>query len=261
VLADFDFTQADKDFSARSETKEGQAAVEKAKVVYEKVLKDPKSTNQDKLHAVEHLGKIAYYVGELLTSEDDSSKRVEIFSDCVQNVEAIAHIEIPSKKDAAQKTKTPEYLYWRSVCLALEAKSSNVFKRMGLASSIKSSLKNGLEVGDAYEGGGIFRAAAGVYIKPAGRIFGLYQPEEALTLIDKALNLGADHYNVYLIKADVLDALSKKEEAQKVLQEGFDKLKTLGESKYPKDLEPETKIFKKKIEARLPKASVVSSVS
>lgn len=251
--ASVELEQADKDFALRANSKDGKEHMDKAQKAYTDVLKDPKSNDADKLHAAARLGRLAYYRGDLLTSKDDHKARVEIFRQCVSDMDAIESIHVKNPKDPNKLEPTPEYRYWRATCLALQAKSSGAFAKLGLIGPLKTALKEGLEQGDDYADGGIDRVAAAVYINSAGRIFGLYHPEEALKLINKAVEKGPHHYNAYLIKADVLRELGKNTEADEVLRHALDKLEPLKEDQYPADLKPETREYLRLLKAAAPK--------
>ncbi len=242
-FAEHDFSAAEKEFAMRSNSKEGREHIAKAKKLLTPVLEDKKSSDKDKLKAMELLGKLAYYEGELLTPETDTGARDKIFDTCANQAETLSKIEVVSKLDPSKKTKTGEYYYWRSVCLALKAKTASTFAKLGIVGPLKRALSGGLELGDHYEGGGIYRTAAGIHIKSSGRVFGLYDTELALKEIDKAIVIGPTHYNAFLIKAQVLRELGRKDEANDLLKKKVAELKALPEEKYPAGFVPETKEF------------------
>jgi len=88
-----------------------------------------------------------------------------------------------------------------------------------------------------FEGGGLYRLAAGVHSNPAARDFpgGLYNPTQALTEIDNAIAspgvqdpvthntvTGADFYENHRGKGTTLVEMNKKPEAKAAYQHGID---------------------------------------
>jgi hypothetical protein len=111
------------------------------------------------------------------------STRKAIFNECWEKA-----VEVISPANLGYES--PVYYYFRSTCLAYEAEASNVVQRLGLLPRLLSALSSGLETngGRTYEGGGILRVKAGVKGNPEAKGLpgGLYNPEEALVLINEA---------------------------------------------------------------------------
>jgi tetratricopeptide (TPR) repeat protein len=233
----YDFSEADTLFAQR----EDSSTIAKTRALYEKALSSSAS-REDLLHAVERLGKLAFYEGELLTSQDDSSKRKQIFSKCLDYVENVN----PSKIG-----KTGIYFYWKTSCLALWGRAAGMLSAAGRLSELKDNMKQGLEFDMDYAGGGIHRVVATIHLR-ASWLSGLQDYEKALVQINEAVKKGPEYFNVYLVKAEVLRALNRNNEALVVLENAKRELeKLVRANKLPLNLEPESKVFLKQIKFAL----------
>lgn len=239
-----DFGPADAAYRLR-ENNPGK--IQESKGLYERILRDSSAGSHERLRAAEQLGRLAYYEGELLADEKDSGTRLRIFDMCSEQMEQIAHIQ-----DNGHKTQT--YYYWKSACVALYAKSANLFQRGMVVGTLRTALNEGLQhytgpKGDEFEGGGMYRAAAAVFSNPGG-MFGnpLYDINRASDLIDRALKVGPNYFNAHIVKAKVMKQQGKRTEALRLLQNAEERIETMmEEGKLPVGLEPETKAQLKKI--------------
>lgn len=230
----FDFTEADRLFDARENNLQNIAD---ARAIYQKALLEAKG--EELIHAVDHLGKLAYYEGELLTDEGDSKKRVAIFSQCQNDVDTISPAKLGEEN--------PVYYYWRSACTALWGKSANSFSVLGHLSELKRLMQRGMEVAPDYAGGGMLRVVAGVYIGSKMLRFipglsDLYNPSKALEYVNKALMMSNDYYNAPIVKAEAMRALGEKDAATVYLKDKKQELeKRVRTNNLPKGLEPESR--------------------
>ena len=235
--AAYDFSEADALFKQRENN---LGAISKARGLYEQALSG--SSKEDLMHAVERLGKLAYYEGDLLLSQDESSKRKQIFSKCLEHVESIN----PSKIG-----KTGTYFYWKTACLALWGRAAGMISAAGRLGELKDSMRQGLEFDAEYAGGGMHRVVATIHLR-ASWLSGLQNYEKALLQINEAIAKGPEYFNVYVVKAEILKALDRDNEALQVLETAKRELEKLERAKQlPANLEPETRVFLKQIKEAL----------
>ena len=232
----YDFSRADSLFESRENNLQ---AISQARSLYQQALKNA-SGKDDLIYAVDHLGKLAFYEGELLTPESNSSKRVEIFLQCQEDVKSIH----PDKVG-----KTGAYYYWNAACLGLWVKSASSFSALWRLSEVKAAFGALLENATDYASGGGYRILGGVGAKSQARVFGLYDPAKALEYINKAIELGPQYYNVYIIKAEVLNVLGRSSEAKQLLLSTKQDLEAkAARGQLPQGLEAESKVFLKQLQ-------------
>lgn len=240
----FDFTSADALFARRENNLEN---ISSARQIYQRALKS--AQGEELLHAVEHLGKLAYYEGELLVAESDHSARRKIFQQCQDDVESI--------NPAKTGKEYPAYFYWKSACIALWAKSAKPWSVPGRIGDLEDAMNRGLELDASYEGGGIHRIMGSVYLKSKALSWvpGLgrfYDPAKALSHIEKAIEMGPEYYNAHMVKAEILKELDRGNEGKKLLQEKANELSMrVGRNSLPLGLEPESKVLLKQMLALL----------
>ncbi len=232
-----DFSEADAAFALR----EDSSTIAKTRGLYEQAL-NSSASKEDLLHAVERLGKLAYYEGELLLSQDDSSKRKQIFSKCLEYVENI---------NPAKIGKSENYFYWKTSCLALWGRAAGMISAAVRLGELKDNMKQGLEFNTDYAGGGMHRVVATIHLR-ASWLSGLQDYEKALVQINEAAQKGPEYFNVYVVKAEILKALDRGNEALVVLETAKRELEKLIRAKQlPVNLGPESKIFLNQIKAAL----------
>jgi len=206
-----DFSAADQYFANRENN---LSNLKRAEDLYQDALNQV--AGQDLLYAVQQLGKIYYYWGELLTPEDKKDVRKSIFGRCRAMVERI-HPNIVGDNAA--------YSYWKSTCFAFWVKSATTPEVMGVRDELLAALREGLSRWDNYEEGGIHRTAATVYMcrnsERDEHFVGLYDENKASYHIHQALEKDQNkkHYCAHLLKAEVLLARGKREDAQEWLEE------------------------------------------
>jgi len=238
-LSAFDFNEANNHFSQRENN---PSAIAKARSLYEQGLNS--SSKSEQLYAVEQLGRLAYYEGDLLTPQSESSKRVKIFDQCLEYVETIN----PSKFG-----KTEAYYYWKTTCLALWGRAAGMFSAAGRLGELKDNMKQGLELDSNYAGGGLHRVIANIKLH-ASWLSGLQDRPGALVQIELAIQKGPQFYNAYLSKAEILRALNNDGEALQVLETAKKELERLARNnQLPAGYEPESKVFLKQIKEALKK--------
>lgn len=228
----FDFSRADAMFAQRENN---PGAIANARGVYQSALGQSLAT-WERIHAVENLGRLAFYEGELLTAQTDHPKRVAIFSRCLEDVENIH----PSKIG-----ETGAYYYYKALCMGMWAKSAPRVSVIARINEFKDALNSGLQKFPNYAGGGIYRIYGNTLIaEPLLKGFGLYDVQRGLEYAQKAASLGPDHYNAYMIVADALVKNNRRAEGVSLLQHKKEELEDRQEARrLPTGYEPESKIF------------------
>jgi hypothetical protein len=243
------FDQADALFAQRENN---LAKIADARAAYKAVL--GKSVGSDAVYAVQQLGKLSYYEGELLTSlERNPARRTEIFADCRRVVEKIA----------TERAAVSEYHFWKLLCTAFWVQSAPLLSRLGEIGSIKryfdsvvgDDLEPRPELGmDArYMYAGMNRVLAGIYREDLSSMVrsGLPNSSKALELADRALateagpgqEVGGDmYYSNHRGRGEVLIQDGRADEAKAFLTQVVEDATALLEAnQIPADIIPETK--------------------
>lgn len=179
------------------------------------------------VRAVVGAARAMIYEGEALTgrdSDEDVEARRDIFRTCYKDV-------MPLISPDALGFESPAHYYFTASCMAYYAEVSGTLENLRNISALNDALADGLaaEGGELYEGGGLKRVKAAVKSNPKAKPIpgGLYDPEEALKLIDEAIageaypgNFAGEAYcDNYRRKVNVLAELERTEEAKTVGEE------------------------------------------
>lgn len=214
-----DLAEADALFAKRDGSVENTKA---ARAAYQAVI-DSGVKDADLVKAAEGLLRTYIYEGNALIAKDsDENKKARkaVFAECNKAVETISPANLGSD--------SPVYFYFKASCTAYEAEVSGVLERLVALPKLLATLASGLSTagGDTYEGGGLKRVKAAVKgnIEAKGLPGGLFNPEEALTLINEAIEAPAYEGNVdgflfcenFYRKAVTLNTLEKKAEAKEL---------------------------------------------
>lgn len=184
-FAKADFTAADELFKQRNEGADDDARLKNANKsydAYEAIYKKSNLSDDEKLYAFTQMGRSALFGGGMLESAKTGARQ-DILDRCIDLTEK-----------AVKHSTKQEHHYFRVACLAGRAKISNKLKKIPLASALKdaqgpalkSTEVNGVHVG-GFEGGGILRVFAGVYVNRKAKVFDLYHPVEGLKFANLAL--------------------------------------------------------------------------
>ena len=244
------FEAADALFAARGE---GRSQIAAARAEYKRVLATVSGT--DAVYAVQQLGKLAYYEGELVLPGGDgpSTARTAVFQDCREFVESIASIE-------AGRT---QYHYWKLLCTAFWVRHAPrvtaLFQIAGIRRYFDSvvgddlDLRAELALDSRYLGGGLYRVLAGVYRDDLASLLRSSLPnrEVALEWIDRSLaaaafpgdpNSGDMYYANVRGRGDILIRLGRTAEARELLTAGIAEIDELiaGDA-LPEGLEAESR--------------------
>lgn len=219
-----DFSKPDALFLQRENNPD---AIAQAQALYETIL-NHSPDGIEGIRAMDQLGKLAYYEGELLTPLEASDKRKKIFA----QTQALAE-----KAGSA---------YWKVLNLALWSKAAGPALAWWYIRDFKEAAQKALMQEPTTHGGGIYRLLAAVYVSsPVLGYYDLYQPQLALEYIEKALKIAPEHLECYFIKASVLKALGRIEEGKQLLKE------QLASPLVFSELEPENKIILKRMAEKL----------
>ena len=195
----YDFSAADAQFALRSTTEDGIASVSKALSLYRESLDTV--GEEDLLYAVSQISRLYIYMGDLVLPLDASKQRLRTFDNCLDTLKE--HLE-PEKFGK----KTPNYYYFKITCLALWGKSANPLQALIRIPTLKHAIDEGLKLDTRFEGGGILRIIAAVYLNHKAKPLGLYRPKEAAEFMDRALKSKEIEDRAYLHPisgADVLE--------------------------------------------------------
>jgi len=214
-----DFSEADALFAQRSE---GREKIQAARAAYQGLASQSAKGSTDLVRATEYIARsYLYELNAYLDVNVDAQKkeRKALASECWRKA-----LEVINPANLG--FESPVYWYFRGNCLTREAEVSNVIERLANLAKLNESFDKGLAApgGDIYEGGGVKRVKAAVKSNPEAKGIpgGLYNPEEALKLIDAAIDSEAYPDNApgnlfcenYRRKVSVLTELKRNAEAK-----------------------------------------------
>lgn len=215
-----DFSKADGLFAQRENN---PFAIHAAQALYEGVLYHS-GDRVEQTHAMNQLGRLAYYEGELMTSMDDSTRRMAIFA------KSQAYAEYAGSA------------YWKALSLALWSQSAGTAAAWWYMDDFKKVFKQALVQDVTTDNGGIFRLLGVLYAKSKDlQSYDLYDPDLALAYANKAMELGPQRLEAYLIRADAFKELGKIEAAEELLKNTIENFKSVPE------FEPENKMIMERI--------------
>ena len=235
ALADWD--EADELFERRSE---GQEAIAEARAAYEAIAQN--ATGTELIRAVSQISKLDLFEGEMTLPKSAKAERMAIFKRCWETSVPRIHPD--------QVGETPNYYYWRGVCLGFWGEAAGPLRALPYVSLLLDLIEGGMEQDTRYEGGGIYRLAAGIYVDKQSQPLGLYDPDKALEMIELSLeqdafpgdpNPGWMWYDNWRGKGLCLMELDRLEEAKDLLLEKREEIEILQEDEeLPFGREPET---------------------
>ncbi|MCX6127966.1 MAG: hypothetical protein NTX25_02745 [Proteobacteria bacterium] len=180
-----DFSAADAKFALRDQS---QQANLDARNAYQAIMNDQSVVGAELLRAGEGYLRTFIFEGthyySLKTDSGKKARKAVFNSAWTSAVEVIS----PEKLGFA----SPAYYYFKASSIAYEAEVSNVLERLFLLPLLNQALADGLATqgGHTYEGGGLLRVKAAVKGNPEAKGLpgGLYNPNEALKLVDEAIS-------------------------------------------------------------------------
>lgn len=219
----------------------GRDKIEEARVKYVSLL--PQLSGASLIRVVSQLGRLALYEGEMTLPKDATAERKRIFRDCWET-----YVE---KINPSIVGDHPAYFYFKGMCLAYWGEAAGTLASLPYVPVIVDMINRGLQSDTRFEGGGIYRIAAGVYVNRQARPLGLYRPDQALVMIDNALAASAypgDPHsgNVYFDnwrgRGLVLAELTRNDEARMLLTGKIADIDSLeADEELPRGREPEAR--------------------
>lgn len=192
-----DFSKADALFAKRENNLE---AIHEARSLYAQVLEHSEN-KADQIYAMNRLGRLAYYEGELLTPYEDTKNRMAIFSKCQAWAERVGSA------------------YWKAFSLGLWSNSAGYAAAWWYLDDLKEAISRALIEDATTDDGGIFRILGVLYASmPDLAQYDLYDLNQAMTYANKALELGQNRLESYAVVAYVLHKLGKEETAREYLK-------------------------------------------
>lgn len=252
-----DFSQADALFAQRAE---GREKVQAARAAYQNLAAQSAKGSSDLIRATEYIARS--YLYELnayldLNVEAQRKERKQLAADCWRKA-------LETINPTNLGFQSPVYWYFRANCISREAEVSTALERLTNLSKLTESFDKGLAApgGDIYEGGGVMRVKAAVKANPEAKGIpgGLYNPEEALKLIDAAIATDAYPNNApgnlfcenYRRKVSVLIEMKRNAEAKALAQQTVDDFTAyLDEELVPDFIKPETTVCIKETQSIL----------
>lgn len=219
-----DFSEADALFAQRAESRE---KIQAARAAYQSLAAQSAKGSSDLIRAHEYMARsYLYEMNAYLNVNVDTEKkeRKALAGECWRkSLEAINPTNLGFQ--------SPVYWYFRANCLTREAEVSNAIERLANLAKLNEAFDKGLAApgGEIYEGGGVKRVKAAVKANPEAKGIpgGLYNPEEALKLIDSAIETEAYPDNApgnlfcenYRRKVSVLIELKRSADAKALAEQ------------------------------------------
>lgn len=172
------FTEADTLFKQREESRD---KIAQARAEYVALL--PSLSGQQLIRAVSQIGRLAIYEGVMVLGDAAVAEKKQVFRDCWENY--------AEKIKPAVVGENPAYYYFKGACLAYWGEVAGTLASLPYVPTLLDLINKGLASDTRFEGGGVYRLAAGVYSNKKAQPLGLYKPNEALTMIDNALAAAA----------------------------------------------------------------------
>ncbi len=201
-------------FNNRAQSRE---TIQSAKDLFLAIITNKNEEQSRRLTSLDYYARLSLYEGEIAKKAWNVKNATAIFEDCISVTEHLSPKEIT--------TLTPQYTYWRSVCIGLwgaNASIPTVYRKRKRIREMNELIAVGLKQFPEYDGYGFDRIQAGMYIRSKYlSLLNLYHPDKALAHVEKSLSHGSNVYIDYLIKADALIALGRKAEAKGALSGGI----------------------------------------
>ncbi len=219
-----DFSKADELYAKRENNLE---AIHEAMAIYRDILNENED-QETRTRALTFIGRLSFYEGELLTPEDNSDRRKEIFAALQADAE-----EVGSS-------------FWKALALGLWCRSAGVVAAWWYLGDLKEAMNRALIEEPNVEEGGIYRILAGIYsASSALSAYDLYDLELALKYANRAVELAPQRLEAHLLRAYVLNKSGKTEEASALVQ------KAISEFANKPDLSPENKVYLHRVGQKL----------
>jgi hypothetical protein len=219
-----DFSQADALFAERDA---GREKVQAARAAYQSLAAQSAKGSTDLIRATEYIARSYLYEINAyldLNNDADRKERKALSAECWRKA-------LETINPTNLGFQSPVYWYFRANCITREAEVSNAIERLANLAKLNEAFDKGLATpgGENYEGGGVKRVKAAVKANPEAKGIpgGLYNPEEALKLIDSAIESEAYPDNApgnlfcenYRRKVSVLIELKRNADAKTLAEQ------------------------------------------
>lgn len=192
-----DFSKADTLFAQRENNLD---AIHEAMALYAQILTNS-GDKSEQLYAMNKLGRLCYYEGELLTPYEDAKKRMTIFSKCQAWAEQV------------------NSAYWKAFSLGLWSSSAGYAAAWWYLDDLKEAIQRALIEDVITDDGGIFRILGALYASaPELAQYDLYDLNQAMAYANRALEFGSNRLESYAVVAYVLHKQGKEETAKEYLK-------------------------------------------
>lgn len=153
VFAQQSLDDADTAFAERENNRK---EIQKALGLYNKALRE--ATNlDDKIYAVEQIGRLANYENSILPSGRSEKKyKIKLFKNCLDAADLIGPKKI--------KEKLVSHYYVKALCLAQWARANGITTSLSRTKELIGYITVGRKMDASYEGGGFDRLLAAIYI-------------------------------------------------------------------------------------------------
>lgn len=241
-----DFSEADALFAQRADSRE---KVQAARAAYQTLAAQSAKGSTDQIRAAEYAARSYLYEINAYLSlnvDADRKERKALAADCWRK-------SLETISPANLGFESPVYWYFRANCITREAEVSSAIERLINLGKLNESFDKGLAApgGEIYEGGGVKRVKAAVKSNPEAKGIpgGLYNPEEALKLIDSAIDSEAYPDSApgilfcenYRRKVSVLIELKRNADAKTLAEQTIaDFTAYLADELVPEFVKPET---------------------
>ena len=210
-------------------------SLKRAKKIYLKHIKDQKANLISRADALGRYAQLSIFHGEINRKPFgiDRRKSAKIFQSCIDASEYLSPSNI--------KEQTPQYYYWRSMCIGLwlsHSQSINLFKKGHRFKELKGLVATGKEFFPRFDGYGFNRVEAGIYLRSEKfKAFGIFNPKKALALLEEHKDHEITNYMHYLLMAEAFKHMNKMVLAKMTLRKGINELMDKFENKQiPEDL-------------------------
>lgn len=217
VALNQDIEKADNYFNDRKNIN----SLKLAKKIYEKIITKSKNKHE-KIYAFDRFARLTFLEAQMgpYIWGAPVKNAASLFERCIDLSNKIS-------KDALGY-ETPEYTYWRAVFIGLWANSASMFTltlKSYLIFDMINLIKIGLQKYPDFDEGGFYLLQAGLKVRSRNiKVIKIYNPEEAIVILEQLRKMGSENHTSYLLKAEAHYVLSQKTEAINTLEEGINNL-------------------------------------
>ena len=223
-----------------ADREQGNEKIEEALAAYEAAY-DESETDATDYYIADKISALYFYQGLIAQTKDEKK---EIYQNCLDHIEDYS------------ADSTIVYNYWKGACLASWARANGILESLKRAQELVDNIEAGkqLEGAKSFQGGGIYRLGAAVYINLPKGVPGVPSQDPAKSLADVEVALSASatdahcagnsYFNAHVYKAKALAASGQKDAAKAHINTVLAQESCAG-------LAPETKVYKAELQQLL----------